>query len=57
MVGFPVAETFSEVVSMNLKMIQKLKLWFLYMINGATKHMVGALIDTKKREIIIDCIF
>ena len=57
MVGFPVAETFSEVVSMNLKMIQKLKLWFLYMINGATKHKVGALTDTKKREIIIDCIF
>ena len=55
-VGFPVAEEFNHVVCMDLKEIQKGKLWFLHMIDGATKYTVDSLIESKK-EIIVDHIF
>ena len=42
---------------MDLKEIQKGRLWFLHMIDGATKYMVAALIDMKKIEVVADRIF
>jgi hypothetical protein len=56
-VGFPVAETFNKVAYMDLKEITKGKLWFLHMIDGATKYTVASLIDTKKKEVVVDRIF
>ena len=52
-VCFPVAER-SEVVCMDLKKIQKERLWFLHTIDGATKHTVAVIIDTKMSEIVVD---
>ena len=57
MVGFPVAERLNEVFCIDLKKIQKGRLWFLHMINGATKYNGIALIDTKKSEVVVDRIF
>lgn len=52
-VAFPVAEGFNEIVCMDLKEIQKGGLWFLYMIDGATKYTVAVLIDTKNSEVVV----
>lgn len=57
MVRFPLSERFSEFVCMDLKEIQKGRLRLLHMIDGATKYMVAALIDTKKSEVVVDQIF
>ena len=38
---------------MDLKEIQKGGLWFLYMIDGATKYTVAVLIDTKNSEVVV----
>ena len=52
-VAFPVAEGFNEIVCMDLKEIQKGGLWFLYMIDGATKYTVAVLIDRKNSEVVV----
>jgi len=56
-VGFPVAEVFNHVVCMDLKEVEKGKLWFLHLIDGATKYTAAALIESKKKEIVVDRIF
>ena len=42
---------------MDLKEIQKGRLWFHCMIDRDTKYMVAVLIDTKKSEVVVDQIF
>ena len=56
-VGFPVAEKFNQVVCMDLKEIRKGNLWFLHMVDGATRYTVACLIDSKKKEVVVDRIF
>ena len=56
-VGFPVAQDFNHVVFVDLKEIEKGKLWFLHLIDGATRYTMAVLINTKKKEVVVDRIF
>ena len=56
-VRFPVANEFNQVVCIDLKEVQKGKLWFLHMIDGATRYTAASLISTKKKEAVVEKIF
>ena len=49
-VGFPVAEHFNQVVCIDLKEVEKGKLCFFHMIDGATRYTAASIIRTKKKE-------
>ena len=56
-VGFPLAQDFNQVVCMDLKEIEKGKLWFLHMIDAATRYTVATIVQSKRKEVIVEKIF
>ena len=56
-VGFPVAEHFNQVVCIDLKELEKGKLWFLHMVDAATRYTAACIIHTKKKEEVVCRIF
>ena len=56
-VGFPKADKFNQVVSMDLKEVQKGKLWILHLVDDATNYTAVAIIKDKKKNIVVDRIF
>ena len=53
-VGFQVAEHFNQVVCVDLKELEKGKLWILHMIDGATQYTAAYIINTKTKEMIVE---
>ena len=52
-VGFPVADKFNSVVCMDLKEVQKHKVWILHLIDTATRYSAACLISDKKKQTIV----
>ena len=55
-VGFPMAQEFSEVVCMDLKEVGR-GLWILHSIDAATRYTNGVLIKNKKKDTVVKEIF
>ena len=55
-VGFPVSDKFNDVVCMDLKELEKGKLWFLHLVDAGTRYTGACLIKTKK-EVVVCRIF
>ena len=56
-VTFPLASEFNETVGMDLKTYLKDKIYFLHMVDHATRFSAAAVIRSKKKEVIIDRFF
>ena len=56
-VSLPLSDRFNQCVCMDLKEIEKGKLWILHLIDAATRYTAGCLIKTKKKEMVVCCIF
>ena len=56
-ISFPKADKFNKVVSMDLKEVQKGKLWILHLVDDATNYIAVAIIKDKKKNIVVDKIF
>ena len=56
-VGFPMAEEFNQVVCMDLKEVKKGKLWILHLVDAATRYTNAVLINTKRKEVVVNEIF
>ena len=56
-VSFPLATEFNETVALDLKVYENNKTYFLHIIDHATRFSAGAVIKSKKREVIIDEFF
>ena len=56
-VGLPKSEQFNEVVVMDLKEVQKGKLWILHLIDSHTRYIATSLIKSKRKEIVVERIF
>ena len=56
-VGLPKADRFNQVVAMDLKEVEKGKKWILHLVDIATSYTAAVIIDTKKKEIVVDRIF
>ncbi len=56
-VGLPKAQRFNQVVSMDLKEVEKGKTWILHLVDNATRYTAAAIIHTKKKETIVKKIF
>ena len=56
-VGLPKAEKFNEVVSMDLKEVEKGKIWILHLVDSCTRYTATALIKSKRKEVIVKKIF
>ena len=56
-VGLPKATRFNQVISMDLKEIEKGKLWILHLVDSATRYTAATLINTKKKEVVVKKIF
>ena len=56
-VGFPVADKSNSVVCMDLKEVQKHKVWILHLIDTATRYSAACLISDKKKQTILCRIF
>ena len=56
-VGLPKADKFNQVVSMDLKEVEKGKLWILHLVDNATRYTAATLISSKKKEVIVRKIF
>ena len=58
LVGFPMAKTFNETVGMDLKeWSHSPKIWFLHLVDHATRYSASCVIYTKRKEEIIKKIF
>ena len=54
LVGFPMAKTFNETVSMYLKeWSHSPKIWFLHLVGHATRYSASCVIYTKRKEEIV----
>jgi len=49
-VGFPLAYDFNQLVCMDLKELTKGKIWFLHMIDGATRYTVASMVNSKGKK-------
>ena len=57
-VGFPMVKTFNETVGMDLKeWSHSPKIWFLHLVDHATRYSASCVIYTKRNEEIIKKIF
>lgn len=57
-VGFPLAKSFNETIAMDLKeWSNNKKIWFLHIIDHATRYSVSSVIRSKKKEVIVKKIF
>ena len=57
-VGFPVGKTFNETVGMDLKEWSHCpKIWFLHLVDHATRYNASCVIYTKRKEEIVKRIF
>ena len=57
-VGFPMAKTFNETVDMDLKeRSHSPKIWFLHLVDHATRYSASCVIYTKRKEETIKKIF
>ena len=56
-VGLPKGDRFNQVVSMDLKEIQKGKIWILHLVDNATRYTAATLIYSKKKDVIVKKIF
>ena len=56
-VGFPIADKFNSVVCIDLKEVQKHKVWILHLIDTATDYSAACLISNKKKQTIVCQIF
>ena len=56
-VSLPLATEFNETVALDLKVYENNKTYFLHIIDHATRFSAGAVIKSKKREVIIDEFF
>ena len=52
-VSFPVSDRFNDYVSMDLKEVEKGKVWILHLIDAATRYTAACLITRKK---IVNCV-
>ena len=55
-VGFSMAKEFNEVVALDLKQWCSPNIWFLHMIDLATRYSVCVVIHNKKKETIINAL-
>ena len=49
----PKASKFNQVVSMDLKDIEKGRKWILHIVDEATRYTAASIIDTKKAEVVV----
>ena len=56
-VALPKADRFNQVVAMDLKEVQKGKLWILHMVDNATRYTAAGIINTKRKEVVLKKIF
>ena len=56
-VSLPAAEKFNHTVCMDLKELEKGKVWILHMIDAATRYTAACIVYTKKKEVIVSRIF
>ena len=56
-VGLPKSEQFNEVVVMDLKEVQKGKVWILHLIDSHTRYIATSLITSKRKETVVERIF
>ena len=56
-VSLPMASEFNETVAMDLKVYKNNSIYFLHIIDHATRLSAGAVIRSKKAEVIIDSFF
>ena len=57
-VRFPLAKSFNETIAMDLKeWSNSKKIWFLHIIDHATRYSVSSVIRSKKKEVIVKKIF
>ena len=56
-VTFPLAAVFNETVGMDLKTFKKDQIYFLHMVDHATRLSAAAVIRSKRGEVIIDNFF
>ena len=58
-VGFPMAKNLNETLAMDLKEItgQGKKLWFLHIIDLATRYSGACIVESKNKEVIVSAIF
>ena len=54
-VRFPVSDRFNQYISMDLKEVEKGKVWLLHLIDAATKYTAACLIRRKKKELVVYC--
>ena len=55
-VGFPMAKTFNETLAMDLKQWSS-NVWFVYIIDHATRYSSSCVIYTKKKEEVVKKLF
>ena len=56
-VGLPKADRFNEVVFMDLKEVEKGKIWILHLVDAFARYTAASLINTKKTEVVVCRIF
>ena len=56
-VGLPLADTFNDVVCMDLKEYIHNQSWILHMIDSATKYTAACLISSKHQDTIVRSIY
>ena len=56
-VCMPLAAKFNEVICMDLKEFTKNKIWILHLIDAGTRYSAACLINTKRKDVIVACIF
>ena len=56
-VALPKTTAFNQTVMMDLKEVEKGKLWILHMVDSATRYTTATLITSKSKEVIVKKIF
>ena len=56
-VAMPKAEEFNQVVSMDLKEVEKGKVWLLHLIDHGTRYTAAAVVKSKRANVIVQKIF
>jgi len=56
-VALPKADRFNQVVAMDLKEVEKGKVWILHLVDTATRYTSACLINTKRKEVVVTKLF
>ena len=53
-VSFPKADRFNDMVAMDLKEVEKGKIWILHMVDCATRYTSACVVYSKKKDVILN---